>query len=180
MSRLSPRTRFLVLRRDGFTCQYCGRRPPEVVLHVDHVQAKSKGGADHLDNFVTACRDCNLGKGTLDIVGSDTGLTSNGVEKPPSDLAGAINTIRRGRGRPLGTTPKLDQAAQWLRSILESGEMPAVVLFEAARGQNLSEDTVRRAQARLHIKPVQRHQRWVWALPSSSCSVIDPPPYRRE
>lgn len=54
--------RFLVLRRAGYACAYCGRRPPEVVLQVDHIVAVSKGGRNHPDNLTVACRDCNLGK----------------------------------------------------------------------------------------------------------------------
>lgn len=57
--------RFLTLARDNFTCRYCGRSPlddNEVQLHVDHIDPKAKGGPDCLDNFVTACRDCNMGK----------------------------------------------------------------------------------------------------------------------
>lgn len=57
--------RFQVLMRDGFRCQYCGRSPKNdenVVLEVDHVMPKSKGGGDSFDNLVTACRECNQGK----------------------------------------------------------------------------------------------------------------------
>lgn len=54
--------RFLVLYRDNFTCQYCGRSAPEVPLHVDHVIPKSQGGTNAMDNLKTACKDCNLGK----------------------------------------------------------------------------------------------------------------------
>ena len=59
--------RFKVLRRDGYTCQYCGRSAPEVELHVDHRVAWSKVRAHDIDNLVTACRDCNLGKGTATV-----------------------------------------------------------------------------------------------------------------
>jgi hypothetical protein len=55
--------RFEVFRRDGFTCQYCGRQPPEVVLHVDHIRPVAEGGTDEEMNLVTSCQDCNLGKG---------------------------------------------------------------------------------------------------------------------
>lgn len=55
--------RFEILKRDGFSCQYCGRHPPTVLLHVDHIIAVSQGGKDDADNLVTACQDCNLGKG---------------------------------------------------------------------------------------------------------------------
>jgi transposase-like protein len=56
--------RFRVLARDKFRCVYCGRSAKEdgVVLEVDHVYPKSKGGEDTMDNLVTACRDCNQGK----------------------------------------------------------------------------------------------------------------------
>jgi len=59
---LSKRTRFEVFRRDGFACQYCGRTPPDVVLHVDHIQPVAAGGGNDETNLVTACADCNLGK----------------------------------------------------------------------------------------------------------------------
>jgi hypothetical protein len=59
----NPALRFQVLRRDGFTCTYCGRRPPDVELHVDHEIPYSGGGLTVLENLRTACRDCNLGKG---------------------------------------------------------------------------------------------------------------------
>jgi len=59
---VSPRRRWQVLARDSFTCTYCGRKPPEVALHVDHKVSVKDGGSDDLDNLVTACDECNLGK----------------------------------------------------------------------------------------------------------------------
>lgn len=59
---LSKRTRFEVLKRDGFACRYCGRRPPEVELVVDHVFPVASGGGNEMANLAAACRDCNLGK----------------------------------------------------------------------------------------------------------------------
>lgn len=59
---LSRRLRFAVLFRDDFTCQYCGRRPPEVSLHVDHRNPVSLGGAHSMENLLAACSECNLGK----------------------------------------------------------------------------------------------------------------------
>jgi len=62
-SRTIPLTlRFVVLRRDDFRCTYCGRRPPEVVLHLDHVVPFSAGGLTTAENLRTACHECNLGK----------------------------------------------------------------------------------------------------------------------
>ncbi len=56
--------RFEVLKRDGFSCQYCGRSPKEnkVTLHVDHIIPRNKGGKDNYDNLITSCSDCNYGK----------------------------------------------------------------------------------------------------------------------
>lgn len=60
---LSARTRFEVLKRDGFACQYCGGRAPDVVLHIDHIVARANGGEDDVGNLITSCATCNLGKG---------------------------------------------------------------------------------------------------------------------
>ncbi|MBX6333734.1 HNH endonuclease [Candidatus Saccharibacteria bacterium] len=59
------RKRFLVFSRDNFKCVYCGRNPREhdTTLEIEHVHPKSKGGSDSIDNLVTACRECNAGKG---------------------------------------------------------------------------------------------------------------------
>lgn len=54
--------RFKILSRDKFTCQYCGRKAPEVLLEVDHIIPKSKGGTKHPSNLITSCFDCNRGK----------------------------------------------------------------------------------------------------------------------
>jgi 5-methylcytosine-specific restriction endonuclease McrA len=34
---LSKKLRFEVFKRDGFSCQYCGAHPPDVLLEIDHV-----------------------------------------------------------------------------------------------------------------------------------------------
>jgi hypothetical protein len=54
--------RFEIFKRDNFTCQYCGKKAPDVVLHVDHIHPVSKGGTNDLLNLITSCIDCNLGK----------------------------------------------------------------------------------------------------------------------
>ncbi len=59
---LSVRTRFEVFKRDDFTCRYCARKTPEVVLQVDHVVPVCDGGTDDPINLVTACWECNSGK----------------------------------------------------------------------------------------------------------------------
>ena len=64
---LSKRTRFEIFKRDGFVCQYCGNKPPNVVLEIDHINPVSKGGTDEIINLITSCYDCNRGKSDKDI-----------------------------------------------------------------------------------------------------------------
>ncbi len=59
--------RFEVFKRDSFTCQYCGRPAPEVILEADHIRPVSKGGVNDMMNLVTSCRDCNAGKSNREL-----------------------------------------------------------------------------------------------------------------
>jgi hypothetical protein len=59
---MSPKLRFSILHRDGFTCRYCGAAAPDVKLQVDHVHPIARGGVDDPANLVTACEACNQGK----------------------------------------------------------------------------------------------------------------------
>ena len=59
---ISVRTRFEVFKRDEFTCQYCGKKSPDVVLEVDHIVPQCDGGQDDVVNLRTSCWDCNRGK----------------------------------------------------------------------------------------------------------------------
>jgi len=54
--------RFEIFARDGFVCQYCGQRPPDVVLELDHIHPCAKGGDNDPINLITSCADCNRGK----------------------------------------------------------------------------------------------------------------------
>ena len=67
---ISKKIRFEVFKRDSFTCQYCGMAAPDVILHVDHIDPKSKGGEDGILNLLTSCFSCNSGKGARPL--SDT------------------------------------------------------------------------------------------------------------
>lgn len=58
-----------IFKRDHFTCQYCGLDGSQVfenwlILTIDHVHPHAHGGTRKLDNLVTACRPCNIIKGT--------------------------------------------------------------------------------------------------------------------
>jgi 5-methylcytosine-specific restriction endonuclease McrA len=54
--------RFEILMRDNFTCQYCGRKAPDVILEVDHVRSQYDGGSNTSENYITSCLQCNKGK----------------------------------------------------------------------------------------------------------------------
>jgi len=55
--------RWEIMERDNFTCQYCGRSAPDVMLEIDHKTAIADGGTNDLSNLITACTACNRGKG---------------------------------------------------------------------------------------------------------------------
>src|SRR5262245_12209815 len=59
---ITKKIRFEVFKRDSFTCQYCGAEAPKVLLEVDHIEPKSKGGKDSIINLITSCESCNRGK----------------------------------------------------------------------------------------------------------------------
>ena len=60
---ISKKMRFEVFKRDNFTCQYCGKMAPDVVLEVDHIKPVADGGDNNILNLITSCHDCNRGKG---------------------------------------------------------------------------------------------------------------------
>lgn len=65
MSRkyIGKKLRFEVFKRDNFTCQYCGRMAPNVILEIDHINPVKNDGTNDILNLVTSCFECNRGKG---------------------------------------------------------------------------------------------------------------------
>ena len=59
MWKVPPVNRREVLRRDHYSCQYCGTKKD---LTLDHVIPRSRGGRHTWDNVVTACSRCNSHK----------------------------------------------------------------------------------------------------------------------
>jgi len=53
-----------VYLRDMNTCQYCGNEFSKHDLTLDHVLPISKGGKTNWTNIVTACKSCNVKKGS--------------------------------------------------------------------------------------------------------------------
>lgn len=64
---IPKKVRFEVFKRDKFTCQYCGAKAPDVVLHIDHIKPVAHDGDNDIMNLVTACEDCNQGKGAREL-----------------------------------------------------------------------------------------------------------------
>lgn len=77
---VSKRTRFEVFKRDLFTCQYCGATPPGALLHADHIVAVANGGGNDIDNLVTACDSCNLGKAAVPLSSVPKSLREKAAE----------------------------------------------------------------------------------------------------
>jgi hypothetical protein len=68
---ITKKIRFEIFKRDSFKCQYCGKSAPEVVLQVDHIMPRKEGGTDDIENLITACVDCNQGKGKRKLSNND-------------------------------------------------------------------------------------------------------------
>lgn len=60
---ISPKTRWEVMKRDGFKCKKCGKTHEDERLEVDHVIPASKGGTSEESNLEALCVTCNRGKG---------------------------------------------------------------------------------------------------------------------
>ena len=58
-------TRYEVLKRDR-RCVLCGATSREARLEVDHIQPRSKGGKNSMDNLQVLCGRCNRGKSNRD------------------------------------------------------------------------------------------------------------------
>ncbi len=71
-----------VLRRDNFTCQYCGKNGFH--LTIDHIIPRSQGGEHNWNNLVAACPSCNHRKGGRTIAQAHMRLLRDPSEPPSS------------------------------------------------------------------------------------------------
>jgi hypothetical protein len=78
--RISKGVRFEVFKRDAFSCQYCGATPPGAILHVDHITPVAGGGGNDIDNLITACSTCNLGKSATPLTSIPKSLREKAAE----------------------------------------------------------------------------------------------------
>ncbi|MBJ7353879.1 MAG: HNH endonuclease [Thermoleophilaceae bacterium] len=74
-------TRRAVFARDGWACQYCGRRGS---LTMDHVIPRSKGGDTSWENVVACCATCNRRKGDRSVAQSGMKLSTRPIAPHPT------------------------------------------------------------------------------------------------
>ena len=93
---ISKRIRFEIFKRDEFTCQYCGAVPPKTILHVDHINPVFSGGTNDIDNLVTSCMECNLGKGARNLKNIPQSLAEKAklVAESEAQLLGYQNILQ--------------------------------------------------------------------------------------
>jgi 5-methylcytosine-specific restriction endonuclease McrA len=84
-----PVSRRGVLRRDGQRCGYCGQN----ATTIDHVQPRSRGGADSWENLVACCLRCNNVKG--DRTPQEMGWTLRLAPRPPHGGAWMVRGVER-------------------------------------------------------------------------------------
>ena len=66
-----PRFRRKALfNRDNWQCQYCGVSLDDDTVTIDHIVPKMNGGIRSWNNCVTACKVCNIKKGSKSLVDS--------------------------------------------------------------------------------------------------------------
>lgn len=104
---LAPGLRFSILQRDGFQCRYCGATQDDgAKLNVDHRVPVSKGGDDRPENLVTACWECNIGKGTRRLYPGDfitaADLIQAQVDHPDEGEAEIFLRLWIQKGKELG------------------------------------------------------------------------------
>jgi 5-methylcytosine-specific restriction endonuclease McrA len=87
--RRVPVSRRGVLRRDDGRCGYCGGS----ATTIDHVQPRSRGGADSWENLVACCLGCNNIKG--DRTPAEMNWTLRAVPKAPFGGSWTVRGIER-------------------------------------------------------------------------------------
>ncbi len=159
---ISYRLRFDVLKRDGFACRYCGQRPPDVVLHLDHVVPVSRGGTDEMANLCACCPACNQGKGDEPIergtnaeqlrramldTGEDWEPRADQYGEALQHIAPILVTLRRRLGEPYGE----GEIIQDLRTYLADGVPFDALLAEAETCADYRDFKI--AASSLHLFP---------------------------
>lgn len=99
---ITKKIRFEVFKRDSFTCQYCGRKAPDIILQVDHIEPVASGGTNDILNLITSCVDCNAGK-------SDRRLSDTAVIDKQRDQLAELQERKE----------QIEMMFQWQKGLLE-------------------------------------------------------------
>ena len=142
---LSKKTRFEVFKRDKFTCQYCGKRPPDVVLEVDHILPKIEGGKDDKANLTTACFACNRGK---------AGNPLDGVA-PALDELQVLESLQEMLERRMALKAEIE-IARAERHAEDEGVAMLREIWEESIGEGFEDASVRIFFDKLEFRDLQR------------------------
>lgn len=110
---LSKKLRFEVFKRDKFTCQYCGKKAPDVILQVDHIDPVDLGGSNEILNLITSCQECNSGKKAI-----------------PLDKDVILDKQRRQLEELQERREQIEMMFDWKKSLDSLGEHSAELLIE--------------------------------------------------
>lgn len=81
MPKMAKFNRKSILKRDYFTCQYCGYAGTPNQLSVDHIVPRALGGSNSFTNCVTSCHPCNSKKGSKTL--EQSGMKLLKAPEPP-------------------------------------------------------------------------------------------------
>jgi 5-methylcytosine-specific restriction endonuclease McrA len=109
-----------ILKRDCYTCQYCGRNGGERMT-IDHVMPRSLGGKTIWENVVSACRACNTRKGNR--TPQQAGMSL--IRKPVKPISALYLTILAQSARHLHVWQKY-LPAEAVRSLTGNGDIEEV------------------------------------------------------
>lgn len=146
------KTRFEVFKRDSFTCQYCGQCSPEVVLNLDHVTPVFNGGDNSITNLITACFDCNSGKGAEELNGDiETDKQKSDLQlKMMLEWKERIHKSKSKKIKAIGISKSYMGALYYIRGILRNrfsdvNEPRAIKLLEEVYLANASISSLKEA-----------------------------------
>jgi len=54
-----------ILKRDNYSCQYCGKKINKHNWHLDHIKPLSRKGKNIAGNLCVSCKTCNLMKNSM-------------------------------------------------------------------------------------------------------------------
>lgn len=106
-------------KRDRHRCQYCGKRPRNDEITIDHVIPRSQGGKTCFNNCVLACIKCNKRKNNrtpeqakmplVRMVKKDGVLIKEVYDKPKTPIWSPFYAVPRSTGFPLAWKNHLDE-----------------------------------------------------------------------